>query len=316
VSDFVLEIGVENVPASYILPAIDQLANDARAVLERSRLVYGEIYTTGTPRRLVLVVRDLADRQSEFEELVTGPPVARAFDADGKPTPAAEGFARTHGVAVSALARVDTTKGEYLGLRKRLPRASAVDVLQQELPALIAALKFPKTMKWEASGARFARPVRWIVALYDKKVVPVSFADVASGRVTWGRPWMEPLRAGKSTEQRSIADARAYDAGVAALGIILDHEKRKERIRSLAEKAAAAVHCRVVPDEDLLTELSFMLEDPHVLSGVFEDKYLDLPPEVIVVAMRSHQRYLALSRAGSCRVLLRSPTAPCSAPTK
>lgn len=298
-SDFVLEIGVENVPASYLLPAIEQLGADAAALLVRSRLVYTDIYTTGTPRRLVLVVGGLADKQSEAEELVTGPPVARAFTEDGRATPAAEGFARSQGVEVAALARVETPKGEYLGLRKRLPRLRSADVLRQELPALIGALKFPKTMKWESSAARFARPVRWLVALHGKSVVEFRFADVDSGRITWGRPWLQGMRAAKGTasEQRSIADAGTYAARVASLGVILDHGERKEKIRALAEKAASGVRGRVVEDDDLQTEISFMLEDPHVLVGSFDQKYLDLPPEVIVVAMRSHQRYLALADA-------------------
>lgn len=295
-SDFVLEIGVENVPASYLPPVIAQLAADARALCERTRLVYGEVYTTATPRRLVVVVRDLADRQSEAEELVTGPPVSRAYNADGTPTQAAEGFARGQGVTVAGLERIGTPKGEYLGLRKQLPCARSIDVLQSELPALVAGLKFPKAMKWEPSGARFARPVRWIVALYGKHVVRMAFADVESGRVTWGRPWMQPIR-GQATEERSIAAASEYVASVASMDIILDHEERKQRIRALADKAASAVHARVVEDDDLMTELSFMLEDPRVLAGSFDAKYLDLPPEVIVVAMRSHQRYLALADA-------------------
>ncbi|HXV14139.1 MAG TPA: glycine--tRNA ligase subunit beta, partial [Candidatus Krumholzibacteria bacterium] len=136
-SDFVLEIGFENVPASYLPPAIEQLSADAHAMLARCRLAHGEIYTTATPRRLVLTVAGLADRQSQSEELVTGPPVARAFNPDGTPTPAAEGFARGHGVAVAALERVATPKGEYLGMRKRLPCARTSEVLPLELPALV-----------------------------------------------------------------------------------------------------------------------------------------------------------------------------------
>lgn len=297
-SDFVLEIGVENIPASYLPPAIEQLSNDARALLSRTRLVYKEVYTTGTPRRLVLIVRDLAERQSELEETVTGPPVSRAYGEDGKPTPAAEGFARSHGKTVAQLERIATPKGEYLGLRKTLPRLRAGEVLQQELPGLIAALKFPKTMKWENRGARFARPVRWMVALYGKQIVPVAFADVEAGRETWGRPWMQPLRAAATGgERRSIVEASAYPKAVHSLGVILQHGERKQRIAELAAEAASTVKCRVVEDDDLLTELSFMVEDPRVLTGSFEEKYLDLPPEVIVVAMRSHQRYLALSDA-------------------
>ena len=153
--DFVLEIGAENIPASYLPPAIAQLEADGRALLERQRLVYESIYATGTPRRLVLSVRGLADRQAEAEEVVTGPPVARAFGPDGSPTPAAEGFARAQGVEVAALERVATAKGEYLAARRRLPRAKAAAVLREELPALVTGLRFPKTMKWEASGTRF-----------------------------------------------------------------------------------------------------------------------------------------------------------------
>jgi glycyl-tRNA synthetase beta chain len=298
VTDFVLEIGVENLPASYVPPAVAQLEADARAMLARRRLVYDEIYTTGTPRRLALVVRGLAERQSEAEDLVTGPPVARAFGKDGRPTPAAEGFARAQGVAVAALARVDTPRGEYLALRKRLPRARTTEVLPDELAALVAALKFPKTMKWEESGARFPRPVRWLVALYGKQVVRFTFAGVASGRVTWRRPWMEPVRgAGRGAERRAIAEARSYARQVASLGVILDHEERKARLRELARRAARTARGRVVEDDELLAELSFMLEDPRELVGSFDAKYLDLPPEVIVTAMRSHQRYLALTDA-------------------
>ena len=295
-SDFVLEVGVENVPASYLPPAINQLAADAAAMLERTRLVYEDIYTTATPRRLVLVVSDLADRQTASEELVTGPPVARAFGADGTPTPAAEGFARSQGTTVAELARIETPKGEYLGVRRMQPRERASAVLQSELPVLIAALKFPKTMKWEPSGARFARPVRWIVALHGAQVVRFNFADVSVDRQTWGRPWMAPPRA-KGAELRSVANAGEYAARVKSLGVILDHTERKDAIRALAEKAAAEAKCRLVEDDDLLTELSFMLENPRVLTGSFEEKYLDLPPEVIVVAMKSHQRYLALEDA-------------------
>lgn len=220
-SDFVLEIGVENVPASYLPPAIEQLAADARALLARGRLVYDEVYATATPRRLVLMVRGLAERQSEAEELVTGPPVARAFTPEGKATPAAEGFARAQGVEVAALERVATPRGEYLAVRKRLARSRSTEVLSGELPTLVGGLKFPKTMKWESSGARFARPVRWMVALYGKQVVSFAFAGVASGRVTWGRPWMQGMpgrqrtRAGGGSEQRSIADAGSYRARVA-----------------------------------------------------------------------------------------------------
>lgn len=288
--DFVLEVGFENVPASYLPPAIAQLAADAAALLARNRVVYEELYTTGTPRRLVLIARGLADRQASGEEVATGPPVSKAFLDDGRPTPAAEGFARAQGVEVSALERVTTPKGEYLAVRKQLPRRKTTAVLRDELASLVAGIKFPKTMKWEAGGARFARPVRWIVALHGTEVVPFSFAGVASGRVTWARPWMRD-------ERRSVAGAGAYARQVKSFGIILDHEARRSRIRELAERTAAAHRLRTIDDDDLLTELSFMTEDPRVLLGGFDERYLDLPPQVIVTAMRANQRYVALADA-------------------
>ena len=128
------------------------------ALLGRARIVYHELYTTGTPRRLVLVARGVADRQAQGEEVATGPPVSRAFLEDGRPAPAAEGFARAQGVEVASLERVATPRGEYLAVRRQLARRKTTAVLREELPALIANLKFPKTMKWERGGARFARP--------------------------------------------------------------------------------------------------------------------------------------------------------------
>jgi len=285
-SDFILEIGAENIPASYIPPAFAQLEADAVAMLSRQRLVYKSLYTTGTPRRLVLVVKDLAPRQLEGEDVVTGPPSARAFGADGKPTPAAEGFARAQGVSVEQLERIATAKGEYLGVRKQLARMASTAVLQTELPALITGLKFPKTMKWEPSGTRFARPLRWMVALYGRDVVRFRVADVESGRVTFARPWMRG-------ESATVADAAKYTAVVKKLGIVLDHNERARKIRAQAERAANAKGWRLVEDEDLITELSFMADDPRLLAGGFDTRYLDLPQEVIVVAMRAHQRYLA-----------------------
>ena len=285
-SDFILEVGVENLPASYVPPAIAQLETDAAALFARTRLVYESIYTTGTPRRLALLVRALAPRQSEGEEVVTGPPASRAFGEDGGPTPAAEGFARAQGTTVEKLDRIATPRGEYLGVRKKLERRATPAVLRDELPALVMGLKFPKTMKWEPSGARFARPLRWIVALYGRDIVRFRIADVESGRVTHARPWMRG-------ESASIADASRYPAVVKKLGIVLDHRARAQRIADEAGRAAAAKEWKLVEDADLVTELSFMSEDPRLLAGAFDTRYLDLPQEVIVVAMRSHQRYLA-----------------------
>jgi glycyl-tRNA synthetase beta chain len=287
-SDFVLEIGAENIPASYVPPAVAQLAADGAALLARERIVHGEVYATGTPRRLVLIVRDMAPRQAAAEDLVTGPPASRAFGEDGKPTSAAEGFARGQGVEVSALERVATARGEYLAVRKRFARQASAAVLKEHLPALVTGLKFPKSMKWEPGGTRFARPLRWLLALYGRDVVRFRVADVESGRITHARPWMRGERA-------PVADATGYRAAIATLGIVLDHQERAAGILQQAQSAATAQGWNIVDDDDLVTELAFMTEDPRLLAGSFDMRYLDLPQEVIVVAMRSHQRYIAIT---------------------
>lgn len=285
--DLLLEIGAENIPAFYILPAVEQLRDGLRAWLEESRLSCDDVYATGTPRRLTVIAHGVSERQEAAEELVTGPPVSKAYDESGAPTKAALGFARSQGIAPEALERVDTPKGEYLGFRRKLKRAKATALLREYLPTLIASLRFPKTMKWEPSGARFARPVRWIVCLFGGDVVRFRFADVTSGNRSFGRPWMK-------SESVVVRSAGSYAASTKRLAIVVDHDERREHIRKLADRAAARRGLSVVEDEDLLTELAFMTEDPRPLLGEFPDEYLELPPEVVTTAMRSHQRYLAL----------------------
>ena len=285
--DFVLEIGAENIPASYVEPAFRQLADDAEALFDELRLPWEELYATGTPRRLVLCVRGLAERQESVEETVTGPPVSKGLDEEGRPTKAAEGFARSKGIDVGELRPLTTPRGEFLGFTRRLETRPAPELLAGRMPGLIASLRFPKVMKWESSGARFARPVRWIVCLYGARTVEFEFAGVAAGNVSYGRPWY----AGERVRVRSAATFLP-DAG--RLGIIVDDEERRERIWSLARREAGKRGLAPVEDPGLLDELTFMVEDPRVLVGEFSDSYLELPPEVVTTAMRSHQRYIAL----------------------
>lgn len=289
--DLVLEIGVENMPASYVRPAVVQLKGALCSALEESRLPFDSAYSAGTPRRLVVVVSALSDRQEAAEELVTGPPVSKAFGEDGAPTRAAAGFARSQGLDVADLERIDTPRGKYLGFRRRLERSTAKALLGERLPGLIASLRFPKTMKWEPSGARFARPVRWIVCLYGGTVVPFRFADVESGRRTHRRPWMR-------AEGASVRSAATYRSTMARLGVIVDDNERRDRVRRLAERAAQRLGLAVVDDPDLLEEITYMAEDPRVLVGEFPEEYLRLPSEVVTTAMRAHQRYFALVDGG------------------
>ena len=288
--DFVLEIGTENIPASFITPAFKQLCDDAEALLEESRLPYDEIYATGTPRRLVLIVTGLAGEQESAEETVTGPPVSKGFDETGKPTRAAEGFAKSLGLTAGALSRIETPKGEYLGYRRKLEQKKTTSLLAERIPGLVRGIKFPKVMRWNSSREQFARPVRWLVCLYGSAVVRFEFAGVASGRTSYGRPWMK----GESVTVRSAA---SYEKDVSALGVIVDDDVRRERIRSMAGRAAQKRGLMLKEDAGLIDEISFMLEDPRLIVGEFSKRYLSLPPEVVTTAMRSHQRYLALTDA-------------------
>jgi glycyl-tRNA synthetase beta chain len=289
--DLLLEIGCENLPPASIRPAFEQLAADAAKKLDELRLGYESVYTAGAPRRLVLIVRGLAASQAAKTEVVTGPPVSKAYDDRGAPTATAAGFARSHGVAVEALERVRTERGEYVGFSKKLTCGRTPALLRDALPALVAALRFPKTMRWEKTLVRFARPIRWIVCLYGESVVPFEIAGVKSGRVTRYQPWLD---------RRSFAvkNADHYLATLERTGIIVDHDKRRATIESLAAKAAAERSFEVIEDADLVDELTFMLESPQVFMGEFDKSYLALPPEVVKTAMKAHQRYLALRAKG------------------
>ncbi len=285
--DLLLEVGCENLPPHAIRPAFEQLKTDAARRLEELRLPFDDIYTTGAPRRLVLIVRALALAQTAKTELVTGPPVSKAYDEKGEPTLTAIGFARSHGVAVTDLERVETGRGAYVGFAKTLACGKTTPLLKQVLPELVLGLKFPKVMRWEKSGTRFARPIRWIVCLYAQSIVPLEIAGVKSGDVTWIEPWLKPGR-------YKVRNADHYLSVLRKAGLLVDHEERRRAIETLARKTAGKHGVEVIEDPDLLTELTFMLESPHVFLGEFDRRYLKLPPEVVRTAMKAHQRYIAL----------------------
>jgi glycyl-tRNA synthetase beta chain len=290
-SRLVLEIGCENLPPASIRSAFEQLQKTAAARLEELRLPFENIYVTGTPRRLVLVVDGLATSQTGQHETITGPPVAKAFDESGNPTRAAEGFARSHRMTVAKMGRVKTDRGDYLGFTRKMKTQRAAALLKEVLPELIASLRFPKMMKWEASEFRFARPIRWIVALLDNRVIRFAIADVKSGRTTYTVPWIQ-------RHKHAISDAARYEAVLHKTGMILDHDDRKLAIAGLAHEAAKAEGLLLVEDAALFDELTFMLEVPEPLVGEFDAKYLLLPPEVVITAMKAHQRYLAFRDEG------------------
>ncbi len=285
--DLLLEIGCENLPPASVQAAFEQLSSDAARRLGELRLPFESIYVTGSPRRLVLIVRSLASTQTDKTEIVTGPPVGKAYDENGEPTKAVLGFAKSRGVSVRRLRTVETERGEYVGFTRRLKTQKTTALLKQIIPELIVGLRFPRVMRWERTGTRFARPIRWVVCLYGESVVRFAVAGVKSGDVTHIIPWLR-------WESYRVTGADHYLAVLRDAGLHVDHEERRRTIESLSLEAAERAAVRVIDDAGLVSELTFMLESPRVLMGDFDDAYLELPPEVVVTAMKAHQRYLAL----------------------
>jgi glycyl-tRNA synthetase len=288
-STFLLEIGTEELPAGDLDAALAQLRELAPARLAEARLDYQSLRVLGTPRRLVLLVEGLAPRQRPVEEVVKGPPVRAAFDSQGKPTPAAVGFARKQGVDVDRLEVRQMDGGEYVVAVRQQEGQPAAEVLATLLPNLIAALRFEKSMRWNVSNVAFSRPIRWIVALLGDAVIPFEYAGIASGRTSRGsRPEGSP--------DIEITRADDYLSLLETHHIVADPAERQAIIAREASRLAASVGGRIPDDPALLTEVTHLVEQPTALLGRFEEEYLSLPAEVLTAVMKKHQRYFPVVR--------------------
>jgi glycyl-tRNA synthetase beta chain len=285
--DLLFEIGVEELPAGYVPPALAQLEREARAGLAALRLAFGEVRVWGTPRRLALSVAGLQERQEDVSEEVTGPAVKAAYDAEGRPTRALLGFCQGKGVEVSAVRRVQTPKGEYVAVTVHRAGKPVAEVLPGLLATVAPRLQFPKTMRWLDDDTRFARPVRWLVARLGSETLPVRAFGLTAGSASRGHRVLHPGPV-------EIPDAARYLAALEAAFVRADPAARVEalaaRIAALAREAGG----RVVDDPELLEINNFLLEWPGAFLGRFDEHYLDLPREVIVTALREHQRFFAI----------------------
>jgi glycyl-tRNA synthetase beta chain len=288
--ELLLEIGTEEIPARFLPPVLEEMAVSFRKMLDAERIGVGEILTWGTPRRLALVAREVAEAQAEVTQEIIGPPKAVAFDAAGQPTPAAAGFARAQGVAVSDLIEIDTPRGVYLALKKSTTGRPTPERLPELLPGFILGLSFPKSMRWGSETITFARPIHWILARYGGAVVPFEVGDVTSGGETRGHRFLAP-------QAVEVADAQAYVAALKAANVIVDPAARRALLSDQLAQAAAGVKGEVVPNPGLLEENTFLVEYPSVVVGNFEDRFLALPDEVLITSMREHQRYFSLRGA-------------------
>ena len=282
-SNFLLEIGTEELPAGDLTSAIEQLQELTPNLLHELRLEHGAMQVIGTPRRLVVFVEDVAPRQRDIEQEVKGPPAKIGFAA-GKPTRAAEGFARAQGVPLESLEVREMDGGQYVVALKVETGQPATVVLAENLPRLIAGLRFPLSMRWNESGVPFSRPIRWIVALLGETMIDFEYAGVRSGRTTRG---LRPLRSPELT----IAKAEDYFATMETHGIVVDVARRRESIREQIVCLAEEVGGAIPDDPALLDEVTNLVEQPTALRGNFDPKYLALPRDVLVTVMKKHQRY-------------------------
>ncbi len=290
-----LEIGTEELPAGDLELALGQLGERLPGMLEDLRLEHGAVSIQGTPRRLVVYIEDLASRQDDLEQVIKGPPAERAFGPDGAPTKAAEGFARSKGVALEDLEVRELDGGRYaVALVHQTGRATP-EVLAEALPGLAAGLKFDKSMRWNSSNVFFSRPVRWLLALYGAgdaaQVVPFEFAGLTAGDTTRGLRFLEPH------EQR-IRSAQEYFDFLKSQGILLDGGERRERIQAQISALAEQVGGTIPEDAALLEEVMDLVEAPTALRGSFDPDYLKLPREVLISVMKKHQRYFPIVSGG------------------
>ncbi len=290
-ADFLLEIGCEEIPAWMI----ERACHDLRALMEKhltahALLEKGSIETFGAPRRLAAIVKGVRLRQEDRSEEILGPPKAVAFDAVGTPTRAAESFAQKQGVAIGKLSVASTPKGEYLAVQKNIPGRAAAAILSEALPRLILEIPWPKSMHWAGvSGPRFIRPIRWVVALLDGKVVSFEIAGVNSGSQTRGHRFL-----GKP--KISVRGPGDYSTALKRNGVIVHPQERLKKIEKEMAALTRKGNLRVHADPSLLEQVTYLNEFPSVILGSFDEAFLALPSEILITVMRDHQKYFALER--------------------
>lgn len=292
-SELLLEIGVEELPYQFIAPALAVLKDSAEQLFNDQRLAFQSTRTLGTPRRLTLVVEGLATQQTSMVKETMGPSKAVAFDPAGQPTRAATGFAAGQGVAVQDLQIRRTPKGEYLFAVKQEQGRPANVVLKELLPQLIAKLSFPKAMKWNSTGARFARPVRWLVALYGGATLPIETAGITAGNRTEGH------RVLGSAKGIVVRDAESYMKGLEGQGVIPDPERRRHMIETQIATICKETGFRLNIDADLFDQAVYTTECPNGIIGSFKEAYLDVPEEILITSMKEHQGFFSLRHKDS-----------------
>ncbi|MCF8068324.1 MAG: glycine--tRNA ligase subunit beta [Desulfobacterales bacterium] len=282
-----IEIGTEEIPAGYIVPALNAFAEKLLKAMDVARIDHGEAKTYGTPRRLSVIVENVADKQKSVSTELMGPPERVGFDENGKPTVPAQKFAEKAGVPLSKIVIQETPKGRYLCAKKTERGISTGNVLKELIPGIILSLPFPKSMKWSDLQLNFARPIHSILALLGKKVISFSMESIKSGRFTRGHSFACP---GKI----KINSPDEYVEKLSNAKVIIDIAERRKIVEEKINDAAFAAGGKVLPDEELIDIVTNLVELPVPVAGKFEEKFLELPDEILITSMREHQKYFAV----------------------
>ncbi|MGB3224598.1 MAG: glycine--tRNA ligase subunit beta [Desulforhopalus sp.] len=286
--DLLFEIGTEEIPAGFLEPALLQLKTLFTKKASELKIAHGVVSVMGTPRRLALIVSDVAEKQKDILEELLGPSKSAAFDEEGKATKAAIGFARSKGADVSELKIVDTPKGEYLMLVREVKGDDTLHLLPDLLQSLILELTFPKSMRWGSHQHSFARPIQWIISLFGEEIVSVNHDGITSGNMTHGHRFL-------TSGPFAIESAASYEKQLLENHVIADGEKRRASVIATIKQAVGDSRelpgGRVAIDENLVDTVNNLVETPFGVCGTFDEKFLQLPAEVLITSMREHQKY-------------------------
>jgi glycyl-tRNA synthetase beta chain len=282
--ELLLEIGTEEIPAAFMPDALSALKSLLEKELTANRIDCKKIETFGTPRRLVLMAYEMAAAQTDLTVEKMGPAKKIAFDDEGKPSKAAIGFAKGMGIDISEVTIVTTEKGDYICAKKYEKGAPTRDLLPEILTKVISQLPFPKSMRWKDLDIRFARPIHWIVALFNKEVVPFTYGNITSGDTTRGHRFMAPGSV-------QITDIASYREAIAKTHVVIDPAERILTIKTSGDTLAKSVKGTLTASSALLNEVGNLVESPFPVMGSFDKSFLDLPPEVLITSMEKHQKY-------------------------
>ena len=285
--NILLEIGMEEIPASFLKPALNDLEKNMKTYLKENRIVFEEIKTYGTPRRLILSISNLSERQEDLNILNQGPAKHVAFGSNGDITKAGMGFAKSQGIEATDLEIIETPKGEYIAAKKFIKGEETKTLLPGALKGLVEGLTFPKSMKWSDKKMKFARPIQWILALEDNNLIEFEVEGYVSDKVSRGHRFF-------GEKEFAVTDINDYFTKVRDNNVIIDTAERKDMIVEMINKNCSSAGEKVVIEKELLDEVTNLVEYPYPIVGTFNSEFLEVPQEVLIISMQVHQRYFPI----------------------